>query len=91
MHETLVAYLQVDEETIASRVKAAAEHREKEWGEYIKTRGESLDDIAEYYTNQQRSQLTLLNESKLAGKVFNTTHHNYDAVATDIIQEWLLK
>lgn len=89
--ETLVAYLQVDEETIASRVKAATGHREEEWGEYIKTKGQSLDEIAEYYINQQRSQLMLLNESKLASKVFNTTYHNYKTVATDIIQKWYMQ
>lgn len=85
---TLVAYLQVDEAAIARRVKLAVKHRDKKWGEYIQTKGKSFDEIAEYYMNQQRSQLMLLNKSKLASKVFNTTHHNYNAVATDIIQKW---
>lgn len=85
---TLVAFLQVDERAIADRVRLATEHRDEEWGEYVQTKGKSFDEIAEYYIDQQRSQLKLLNQSKLTSKVFNTTHHNYQAVADKVIGSW---
>ncbi len=87
-HDTLVSYLYVDEAFIANRIKLAAEHRDKDWGEYIKTKGESFDEIARYYIDQQRNQLELLNGSKLNSKIFNTTQRDYNSIATDIIQGW---
>lgn len=87
-HDVLVAYLQVDESAIAERVRLAAEHRDKEWGDYVQTKGKTFDEIAEYYITQQRSQLNLLSQTKLATQVFNTTQHNYQVIAEQIINDW---
>lgn len=86
--QTLVVYLKVNEDAIAERVKLATEHRDKQWGDYVQTKGKSFDEIAKYYINQQRSQLQLLGQSKLPNQVFNTTHHNYQVIADDIINGW---
>jgi hypothetical protein len=83
-----VAYLQVHESAIAGRVRLAAEHRDKQWGDYIQTKGKTFDEIAEYYVAQQRSQLNLLSQTMLATQVFNTTEHNYQAIAEQIINNW---
>lgn len=91
MHDTLVAYLKVDESAIAERVRLAAEHRDKEWGDYVQTKGKTFDEIAEYYIAQQRSQLNLLSQTRLATQVFNTTQHNYQAIAEQIINVWYKK
>lgn len=86
--ETLVAYLQVDEDAIAERVRLAAEHRGREWGDYVQTKGKTFQEIAEYYISQQRSQLKILNQTKLTSNVFNTTKHNYKEIAEAIINDW---
>lgn len=86
--KTLVAYLQVNEDAVAYRVKLAAEHREKEWAEYIKTKGQSFEEIAAYYIDQQRSQMQLLKQSKLPNRIFNTTRHEYQEIASQIVSEW---
>ena len=82
--KTLVVFLQVDEDTIANRVRLASEHREEEWGEYVKTKGASFNEIADYYIAQQRNQLKSLGQSKLTIKVFNTTRHYYQAIADEV-------
>jgi thymidylate kinase len=92
--KTLVVYLQVDESAIADRVRLAAEHRDKEriedfeWGEYFQTKGETSDEIAKHYAMQQRDKKELLNQSKLKSRIFDTTHHEYQAIADQIINEW---
>jgi thymidylate kinase len=88
---TLVVYLLVDEDAIANRVKLAAEHREESWGEYVRTKGKSFEEIAKHYADQQSSQLQLLDQSKLEKRIFNTTNHDYRAVANQIINEWFNK
>jgi thymidylate kinase len=88
---TLVAYLEVEEDAIAERVRLAVEHRDKGWGSYVQTKGKSFDEIAEYYVKQQRSQLRLLAQSRLASRVFNTTRHNYEAISAEIINDWYSK
>ena len=63
-------------------------YRKREGAEYVQTKGKTFDEIAEYYTVQQRSQLKLLSKTKLTSKVFNTTHHNYQDIAEQIINDW---
>lgn len=87
-HESRVVYLKVDEFAIADRVKLATEHRDKKWGEYVSTKGSNFSEIADYYINQQNSQLRLLAQSKLHSSVFNTTDHNYEAIAKTIFKDW---
>ena len=93
--KTLVVYLRVDESAIADRIRLTAERRDKDpaehfqWGEYFKTKGKSFDEIAKHYATQQRNHMELLKKSKLKGRIFNTTNHEYKAIANQIINEWL--
>lgn len=95
--DALVAYLQVDESAIKERVEFSAqhprvalatEHSGANWGEYITSKGQTFDEVAAYYADQQRHQLELLDQSKLKSRIFNTTHHDYPAIASQIIGEW---
>ena len=78
----MTVFLEIDEDAIADRVTKAIAHRDPTWGEYVHTKGKTMEEIATYYINQQRAQLELIKQSKLPYKVFNTTDHNYsDAVS----------
>ena len=79
--------LLVDEAAIAERVQKAAEHRHASWGDYIKTKGKTPDEIADYYIKQQRRRLELLEQSKLPHKIFDTTNHEYEKIAEEIIKK----
>lgn len=77
-------FLKVDKDAIAERVLKAAKHRQSSWGDYIKTKGKTSGEITDYYIKQQRSQLKLLEQSKLPYKIFNTTNHSYIKIADEI-------
>lgn len=82
-------FLKVDEKAISERVQKATEQRNPEWAEYVKSRGEE-GEYADYYVNQQRSQLKLLKESLLPYRIFDTTNHDYEDIVkelTSLIQE----
>lgn len=78
-------FLQVDEDSIAERVGKATEHRDSKWAEYIRTKGKSVEEIAQYYIEQQKSQLQLLRQSAVPHIIFDTTTHNYAQVKGEII------
>jgi thymidylate kinase len=80
----MTVFLKIDEKVISERIQKATEHREPEWAEYVKSRGEEAQ-IADYYISQQRSQLTLLDESLVPYRIFDTTHHDYEAVIKKLI------
>lgn len=81
----LMVLLKIDEDSLSQRITDAIAHREKEWGEYVQTRGKNEQEIAQYYIDQQRSYLELLNQSKLSRKVVNVTTRDYDSAAQEII------
>jgi thymidylate kinase len=85
IYQTLTVFLKVDEKSIERRVQAAAGHRDKEWVEYINTKGTTPEEIAQYYINQQSNQIALLAESKVPSKVFDTTYHEYDKIVSEIL------
>lgn len=60
------------------------EHRRNSWGDHIKTKGKSPEEIADYYIDQQQSLLKLLEQSKLPHHIFNTTNHDYENIAAEI-------
>ncbi len=90
-HAPLTIFLKVDEGSIAERVSKATEHRDSEWGEYVKTRGASVEEIAQYYIEQQRNQLQLLKQSIIPYTIFDTTNHDYTRIKNEIIKELKLK
>ena len=84
---TLTIFLKVEVHAIAERVITAAEHRDPSWGEYIKTKGATNIEIADYYISQQRNQLKRLESSRLPYAVFDTTNHNYVEIADQIVRK----
>lgn len=78
--------LKVDETTIADRIKAASGHREQKWLEYLRTKGNTFEEIAQDYIGQQRGLLKLVKQSKLPYTVFDTTSHNYGTITEEIIK-----
>lgn len=78
-------FLEVDESAIAERVARASEHRDPEWKDYIYTKGETIEEIADYYIQQQHNQLTLLEQSTLPHTIFNTTNHDYAQIGARLI------
>lgn len=77
--------LKVSEDTIAPRIEAASKHRDSKWKDYLKTKGATFDEIADYYIAQQRGILSLAKQSMLPYTVFDTTNHDYGTVAEEII------
>jgi thymidylate kinase len=96
-HDTLTVFLAVDKQAIAGRITKAVVHRDSspddsfEWGEYFKTKGKTDDEITEYYSAQQRNQITLLGASTLPHMICNTTHHDYSGIAQQILKKLQLK
>lgn len=77
--------LTVDEESIASRIQAAATHRDHEWRQYLHSKGSTFDEIAQDYIWQQRGLLKLVEQSKLPYTIFNTTNHDYETVCQQVL------
>ncbi|HUC89951.1 MAG TPA: hypothetical protein VMR45_04060 [Patescibacteria group bacterium] len=78
--------LKVDEDAIPERIKAASEHREEKWLEYLKTKGNNFEEIAHDYIDQQRGLLKLVKQSRLPYKLFDTTSHDYGTITEEILK-----
>jgi thymidylate kinase len=78
-------FLKVDEAAIAIRVEKASQHRVSEWKEYIETKGNTIQEIADYYIKQQRNQERLLQDSTLPHIAYNTTNHDYEKIVKSIL------
>jgi thymidylate kinase len=85
-HSPHTIILKVNEEAIAGRIKAASEHREAEWRDYLKTKGNNFEEIAQDYIEQQRGLLSLVKQSKLPYTIFDTTDHDYKTITENILQ-----
>jgi thymidylate kinase len=90
-YDTLTVFLKVDDYAVAERIKRAVEHRDSAWGEYIKTKGETTSEIADYYISQQRTQIGLINASNLPHMVCDTTSHDYKEVTQQILKKLQLQ
>ncbi|MCA9333952.1 hypothetical protein KC963_02800 [Candidatus Saccharibacteria bacterium] len=78
----ITIFLKVNEDAIEDRIQKTSEHR---GAEYFKSRGETSKEISQYYIDQQRSQIELLQHSKLPHKIFDTTTHNYEKIVQELI------
>ena|ERR1035437_1089993 len=85
-HSPHTIILKVDEGAITERIKAASEHREEKWLEYLKTKGNNFEEIAQDYIDQQRGLLKLVKQSKLPYTVFDTTNHDYGTIVEEILK-----
>jgi thymidylate kinase len=84
LYPVLTVFLKIDEDVLAERIRLATLHREGSWGKYVKTKGDTFTEIADYYISQQRSQLELLEKSKLKYVVLDTTRHEYERIISII-------
>ena len=82
-YPTTTIFLKVDEVAIESRISKAAAHR---GSDYFRSRGETKEEIAQYYINQQRNILELLEQSIVPNRIFDTTHDNYDEIVQEILK-----
>ena len=83
--QSFLAFLKIDEAIVPERIKNAREHRGKEWDEYVSKKGNNKE-INQYYINQQRLLLGLLNKTSLKYKVYDTTDMDFESVAKDILK-----
>src|SRR3989344_1564069 len=86
MDEALLVFLKIDEAIIPERIANAQKHREKSWGEYVQKKG-TTDEINQYYINQQRTLLKLLEQTQLPYKIYDTTNMEFDSIAEDVIKQ----
>lgn len=81
-YSPLTIFLKVDEDVIEGRISKGAEHRGPS---YFKFKGTSKER-AQYYIDQQKHQLKSLEHSTLPYKIINTTTHDYDKVAQEVLK-----
>lgn len=84
-HNPLTVFLRINNESIADRIYKASKHREAAWEKYIKRKGQSIEQIAEYYSAQQSYQLELLKTSSVPYKIFDTTQHKYQEITKELM------
>jgi thymidylate kinase len=84
-YNTLTIFLRVVPIAIADRIDKATQHRDQEWDSYLRTKGINRQEQAAYYSAQQSSQLELLKQSTLPYKIFDTTEHQYEGIAQEIV------
>jgi thymidylate kinase len=82
---SLLVFLKIDESKIPERIERARQHREKEWVEYVNKKGNN-EEIFQYYINQQRLLLELINQTSLNYKIYDTTDMDFDDIANDILK-----
>lgn len=56
--EPQTIFLEVNEGAVADRVIRASEHRDPEWKEYIFTKGQTTEEIADYYISSTTESVT---------------------------------
>ena len=82
----ITVLLKVDEDLIGTRVVRAIEHRDPKWGEYVRAKGKTMNESADYYIDQQRALQKLLEQSLIPHKVFDTSDHNYAEIVGKIVE-----
>lgn len=80
-----IIFLEVNESAIADRIQKAWGHRDPEWERYVRTKGNDINEISEYYIQQQRKQQQLLSEIALPYRKYDTTLHQYDFILEDLL------
>lgn len=84
-YASLTIFLKVDEATIHDRISKSAKHRGIV---YFKSKGNTPEEIAPYYIDQQRNLLILLKQSMLPYQIIDTTSHNYEQIVEDVLRKY---
>ena len=82
----LIVLLKIQPNKIASRIAGAIKHRDSEWVSYVKSKGNSMDEITSYYSNQQNNLLKMIKNTKISSFVIDTSDEDYDEAAKKIYQ-----
>lgn len=83
-NDTIICFLQIPEELISERIKLAMSHRDKEWNGYARSKGETFDDVVDYYKNQQKDLIKILKNISIKNQVFNTKDMDFQNIAQKI-------
>jgi hypothetical protein len=84
-HNTTICFLKIPETKIPDRIKVAISHREESWIKYVKSKGNTEKDIFDYYTNQQKDLLYLLDSVSINHRVFDTGDMDFKRITQEII------
>jgi thymidylate kinase len=80
-------FLYVKPEQIVVRIAHAMTHRDPEWEEYVATKGEGIQEQAQYYIDQQKKLRELLGQSRLDQEAYDVTDGDYERVIKSLRDE----
>ena len=81
----LLIFLKIDEERIPERIANARRQRDPRWNEYVSKKG-TVEEVNDYYINQQRILLALLDQTSLKFEIFDTSDMNFDEISKRILR-----
>lgn len=81
-YSPLIIFLKVNDDAIEDRISKASKHR---GSDYFRSRDETPEERAQYYIDQQKYQLELLEHSTLPHTIINTTDHDYKKVVQEAL------
>lgn len=84
-HNTTICFLKIPETKISDRIKGAFSHREEGWIKYVKSKGNTEKDVFDYYINQQKDLLGLLDNISINHQVFDTGDIDFKRIAQEIM------
>jgi thymidylate kinase len=81
--------LELKEDQVADRIANALHHRDPDWGKYVGTKGQTLEEQAEYYIKQQRGLGSLLGFSKLPHETYEVIDQDYEWIVNELKEKIL--
>lgn len=85
-HETLLVFLEIDEDKIESRIFDSIEYRGEWWREHLAKKGDR-SDVMKHYLESQKKLFIQLEKTKLPKMIFNTTEENYDEIVKEVFEK----
>lgn len=83
--DTLAVLLTIPESQIEHRIFSSTAHRDPSWEDFIMKKGETREDITEYYVEQQQLFLNLFAETKLNHIIIDSSKNNFGQIADEIL------
>jgi thymidylate kinase len=83
-HDVQTVLLTVAEDKIAERLRNASEHRDTEWLDYLKSKGEDFETISQDYIAQQRKLIELTHDSSLPCQFYETSASDYGQIVDQL-------
>jgi hypothetical protein len=76
--------LEIPNNKLGERISLAQSHRDENWNSYVNTKGNTQQEILDYYSNQQKELLKLLKIIPVPNVVFDTSDINFQRIAQEI-------